>query len=395
MKRLAIGTARTALNLVYRARARSMRLDEAVFLSRQTNTPSYDFAELDRALQARGWKTTMHLKKVRARNLPAYVLHVWKEIGLLGRSKAVILDRYDPVVSLIDFECEPYELQAEREDEAVPPANTTFPAKPLVLQLWHAFGSYKKFGFQSNDTPEGHTSQFMKLWRIHHNYSWVACSGEGSRKAYAEAFSCPVERVVVLDRPERDELAALKAHTAHAKTLSALAEGSPYRPQVLMAPTLRIATESAHPFKDLYASRASFESKVDADFTWAFHPLDSGLPAPGNVSKALLDADVVVTDYSSIVYEAWLLGIPAVFYVPDLDEYRASPGLNSDPGRICPSLCLASEQELAAFLSRIARDPSAYPQQAFDAFALQAFDEMDDTTTAAERLADFIVEHAR
>ncbi|MBP3866403.1 MAG: hypothetical protein J6D25_01150, partial [Eggerthellaceae bacterium] len=41
------------------------------------------------------------------------------------------------------------------------------------------------------------------------NYSWVVCSGEQCRPAFAEAFSCPVERVVALDRPEYDELTSM------------------------------------------------------------------------------------------------------------------------------------------------------------------------------------------
>ena len=389
MKAAVIGIAKAGLNLAYRVRRKTQRRDEAVFLSRQTDHPSYDFAQVAHALEERGWQVTMHLKKVSARNLPAYTLHVWREIGLLGRCKAVVLDRYDPVVSLIDFECEPFTPACSHEA-----VNTDFPVKPVVVQLWHAFGAFKKFGFQSNDTPEGHTTEFMKRWRIHRNNTYVVCSGEACRPAYAEAFACPVERVVVFDRPERDEIAEIAATRTHERAERNATSDTPKR--ILMAPTLRIGAVSQHPFKDLYEHRAAFEEKVgaNAQFTWSFHPLDSGLPAPGNISAALVEADFVVTDYSSIAYEAYLLGVPVVFYMPDLQEYRVSPGLNADPAALGPGICTHDENELATLLARVCADPAAYPTTDLEAFAASAFDAPSPAhagTTAAERLADFII----
>ena len=58
----------------------------------------------------------------------------------------------------------------------------------------------------------------------------------------------------------------------------------------------------------------------DVEVAWSFHPLEEGAGASLNVSEALLEADLVVTDYSSIVYEAYVLGKRAAFYVPDIDD---------------------------------------------------------------------------
>ena len=256
-----------------------------------------------------------------------------------------------------------------------------------MLQVWHAFGAFKKFGFQSVDTPEGHSAEFTDTYDIHRNYSWVLCSGENARKAFSEAFSCPEERVVALVRPEYDELRAAREERERRKA------GEAGRFRLLMAPTRRINDASSHPFRDLYAHREEIESSVDGEFVWSFHPLDAGLPAPGNVSDNLLSADCVVTDYSSIVYEAYLLGVPCVFYVPDLDEYRESPGLNADPSVLCPSLCVRDERALTALLNSIARDRSAYPDEEFTSFASSAFDRETDSLpgTAASRIVDFAI----
>lgn len=401
MKRALVGIARRTFNVIYHIASSKERQDEVVFLSRQASAPRYDFAQLAEEFERRGWRVTMHLKKVRTRNLPAYVFHVLKELKLLGRCKVAVLDRYDPIVSLLDFECEPQETGVRAKS-----VNCDFPIKPVVMQLWHAFGAYKKFGFQSVDTAEGHSAEFTSMFSIHRNYSWVVCSGAGARASFAEAFACPQERVIAMDRPQYDTLieeARLRIDRLEERR-EHIAQGTvPYR--VLFAPTLRISGESMHPIRDLYADRGKFADDVavlvscsespnaKVELLWSFHPLEAGLDAPSNVSGQLLECDCVVTDYSSIVYEAYLLGIPVLFYVPDLNEYRFSPGLNTDPGELSPILCSVSRDELAHNLSRIIAEPERYPAEALDAFAASAFDiDVPREGAAASRLADFILD---
>lgn len=78
---------------------------------------------------------------------------------------------------------------------------------------------------------------------------------------------------------------------------------------------------------------------------------------------SLIDADIVITDYSSIVYEAYLLGKLVGFYIPDIQYYRLSPGLNADPLELCPGLVADTPEQLAAMLASWAAEPSAYPHQ--------------------------------
>ena len=392
-KNILVSAASLTFNVLFKICKSRVPRDEVVFLSRQTNVPSFDFEEIAREFERRGWKTHMHLKKVSNRNLPSYALHVLKELRLLGVCKIAVLDRYDPVVSLLEFDCEQSGVtsfgEMSRDASCV---NTQFPRRPVVLQIWHAFGAFKKFGHQSVGTPEGHSAVFTSTFNIHRNYSWVFCSGEGARKGFAEAFSCPIERVVAMDRPEYDEL-ALKARE-RARTHGSDESG---RVKVLMAPTLRINEESAHPFRELYGHRAMFEhalGEAGARIMWSFHPLESDLPAPGNVSQQLLDCDCVVTDYSSIVYEAYLLGIPVFFYIPDIQSYRESPGLNTDPASTSATLCAFSEEQLVDLLTSFARSPQSYSRDALETFAASAFEiPLERSSSAASRIVDFALAH--
>lgn len=381
MRRAFAACSKAFFNFIYRASSPSKpRKDQVVFLSRQADEPSYDYVELSREFERRGWTSVMHLKKVTKRNLIPYAYHVVKEVRLLAKSKAAILDRYDPVVSMLEFEYDAFD-DAGLPDECV---HREFPLRPVVMQLWHAFGVYKRFGYQSIGTREGHSRDVIDAFSIHRNYSWVVCSGEQCRPAFAEAFSCPVERVVALDRPEYDELTSMVQQRP----------GLCCKTRVLMAPTLRKSASSEHPFKDLYERRNEFERLLgDAiEVVWSFHPLESGLPAPGNVSQTLVDADILVTDYSSIVYEAYLLGKPVLFYIPDIDKYVVSPGLNANPAEASPGICLHDEEQLAERLQGIASGEAAYDFDQLEAFAGGAFGGVDRSSgTAASRFVDFVI----
>lgn len=379
MKRAFVSIAKTAFNLIYKYEShKNKRENLVVFFSRQTNDPSYDFDVLAHEFESRGWSAIMHLKKVTRKTLLPYTKHVFKELQLLASCKVAILDRYDPVISLLDLECETIDTTNNTQ-------NQEFPILPFVLQLWHAFGAFKKFGYQSSDTTEGHSSEFSSIFNIHRNYSWIVCSGEQTRAAFAEAFSYPIERVIPLNRPEFDELLNLRNETAS----EASAKEDPL-PNVLMAPTLRKNKASAHPFRNLHQHRSQFENNVEASIIWSFHPLEEKLPAPGNVSESLVTCDIVVTDYSSIAYEAYALGKMVLFYVPDIESYRVSPGLNADPFEICPDICLMTENELTEALNMYSINPESYPYDQLSTFAASAFDELTDDRTTAARIVDFV-----
>lgn len=379
VEKAVVAVARFSINALYFACCALPRRDEAVFVSRQANEPSYDFKAIGREFERRGFRAVFLTRKLQKRTIVRYAFHAVREIYHLARCRICFVDRYDPVISLMNFQCEPQPASCD-----IPVGvYREFPVRPVVVQLWHAFGAFKCFGFQSHDTVEGHTSKAMELYRIHRNYSWVLCSGEGCRQAFARAFNCPVERVIALLRPGYDEFARLRT--------AAFAErgaGEESGLLVLFAPTLRKSSESRHPFRDL-AQEGGWKNLSDvARIEWAFHPLEQEGVAAGTVNQTLLDASIVVTDYSSIAYEAYLLGKPVVFYVPDIDEYRASPGLNSDPLKLCPRIAFTDEWRLFAFLEDCLNDPELYPWDAFEAFAGSAIDECDG------RAVDVLVEAA-
>lgn len=459
LTRAGVACARFGINVLYKLCDLLPRRDEVLFFSRQSNDPSGDFLELGRQFQEKGFAPVFMTKKLSLRSVFSYAAFAVREIYHLARCRVCVVDRYDPVISLVNLRCEDAPVDsapaasvggapAAPAAQAGPsglPLYDRFPEEPVVVQLWHAFGAFKKFGFQSLGTQESHPVDTARIFRIHRNYSWVLCSGQGARVPFAEAFNLPVDRVVALPRPEYFELidrakaprtcvskawssasdgrgaastcgaaevaggagvdapckaaaaagvaavagtAAAAGATAAAGVAGAVASPA-LRPRVLVAPTLRKSHETEHPLRDLYASGAWHALESAACVAWSFHPLEEAGVASGDVNELLPDADYVVTDYSSIVYEAYLLGKRVAFYVPDLQQYARTPGLNANPGVLCPDLCFSSVEDLARFLAQVESGALAYPRDQYERFFASAFDACDYDRTC---VVDFVLD---
>lgn len=407
----------TAFNGMYRVFSLGKRRNEVLFVSRKSDTPSYDYLECGKAFERNGLKPVYLSAHFKDSSKAGYFKLVMQELYHLARCKVCVIDRYDPVVSMINFKSE-----SEPRSAAV---HNELPVEPVVVQLWHAFGAFKKFGFQSLDVAEGHSSEEAEQFQIHRNNSWVVCSGEGARAAFAEAFGCPIERVVPLSRPEYRKILDLRGRIAAVEVVGAAAAagwageavridaaagqagndvqgagtaescgasgrssgyaaadsqvapghraGGRAKPIVMFAPTIRKYDRAMNPFDDL--KRNGFEDYYAQAYQvqWSDHPLVAGGDARGDVPDGLLHSQVVVTDYSSIVYEAYLLHKMVAFYVPDIAHYRTSPGLNIDPEELCPSLVAKNEMELNELLYGWLRNPATYPWEELEAFVGDAF----------------------
>lgn len=392
LERTLVIAAQAIFNALYRFFCLFSRKREILFVSRQANAPSHDFSLLGREFERRGYKPVYLTQKLSKKTVIKYVIHVVAEVYHLARCEACFLDRYDPVIGLMRFKSinNDSRVGAERV-----PLHDRFPVEPIIVQIWHAFGAFKKFGYQSCDTLEGHARSTLELYNVHANYSWILCSGEECRPAYAEAFGYPQDRVAVLHRPEYDELKELRKISPSALALNnetgvvgthEYESSSAVRRTVLFAPTLRKDRASDHPFQEL-CQGGEWECLNNlALVEWSFHPLEASGVASGEISNLLQGASVVVTDYSSIAYEAYLLEKAVLFYVSDIDQYRISPGLNTDPLIECPQITFIDKKELLEYIASLLDGAIVYPREALRKFASKAIDEHEENAT--EKLVD-------
>ena len=301
-----IGTG--VLNAVYSIMKIAPVKNRIVFLSRQSNKPSYDIKALEAWFQEKGFETVVLCREMG--HGPAayagYMLHMLKQMRVMATSKMVILDTYCIAACLL-----------RHRDEL------------LIAQMWHALGSLKKFSLSILDQAGGRSSGTANIMHMHEQYDIIFTSSEASRSAFAEAFGYDEEALTVMSLPrvdaildqQRDEKNKEKIRDAY----PGIAEGG--RKVLLYAPTFRKG-------KDISEDVRRLIDTVDYsryDLIVKLHPLDAALIEGG---QAIVDrkfstmdmlsiCDVVITDYSAVTYEAALKGRPLVFYAFDIGEYIA------------------------------------------------------------------------
>ena len=86
------------------------------------------------------------------------------------------------------------------------------PQKSLtIIQIWHALGAIKKFGYQTLNREGGRNEKIARLMEMHRNYDYVLCASEATKQLYAEAFDISPDRIIITGIPRID--AILEANT--------------------------------------------------------------------------------------------------------------------------------------------------------------------------------------
>jgi CDP-ribitol ribitolphosphotransferase len=212
------------------------------------------------------------------------------------------------------------------------------PHKPrtTVVQVWHAPGALKRFGMDTLVPPAEPERTFL-----HRHYDAVVASGDESRGPWSRALRTPVERVLPLGTPRTDVLhdgTALEAARARILAANPALAG---RRVVLWAPTFRGRGKDRTGAMGLDGERLRALLPADHVLAMKTHPnvdptiqpaagFDVVAPQDDDLNDWLATADVLVTDYSSSIFEWALLRRPLVLVVDDLEAYASDPGLYLD-----------------------------------------------------------------
>ena len=216
--------------------------------------------------------------------------------------------------------------------------DTTLRPWQKLVQLWHAPGAFKCFAL---DAPSRLTPEEER--RTHAQYTDVCVSSEAVRPFYAAAFGVSPDVIRPLGVPRTDALLD-PVRRANAKDgLLSRHEDLRGKTVYLYAPTFRETDGVVQTFDPKLDFAALDASLSDGEvFVVTRHPvMQTPFFAPED-HRHLLDltweptgdllccADVLLTDYSSVLFDASLLDIPTVFYCPDKATYERSFYLDLD-----------------------------------------------------------------
>lgn len=227
----------------------------------------------------------------------------------------------------------------------------------VVVQLWHGCGALKKFGHSTPDDIPAYLSK-----KAHTNYSLVPVSAPAAVPHFCEAFRTGEDVVkplgvsrtdVLFDKPALEKCRAdfLERHPeARGKKI------------LLYAPSFRGEASDPAPFPLPDFARMTDELGGEYALLVKLHPhmhkkraltadmLGGFIDCGGEDSLTLLyAADVLVTDYSSILFEHALLGKAVYIYAPDYDKYVGVRGFYIDYTECLPCpLCRTTDELIDA-----------------------------------------------
>lgn len=312
------------LNIVYFFIKLIPTSKQITLISRQSNDLSLDFKLLSNSLKKEltDYKIVVLCKKIGPGllNKIKYQLYMFKMMVNISKSKVVILDSYCIPISILKHK------------------------KSLkVIQMWHAIGLLKKAGYSIIGKEEGNNYKVAKTLCMHKNYDYALASSKNCIKAMSEVFSCNPDIIKVIPLPRVDLLLDTSIKTQKIEEISNKYPKIKDKINILYAPTFRKDETLMQTYLDKLINSINYDKY---NLIVSLHPLSKLKINNSNVLvikdystfDLLFISDHVISDYSSIIYEAGILEKPLYFYTFDLDSYDIKRGFFIDYMKEIPGI---------------------------------------------------------
>ena len=303
-----------------------------------------------------------------------YFLHMIKAIYYIATSKYFIID---------DFYFPIYTVNKLRKGTE-------------VIQVWHACGAFKKFGFSILDKSFGANNDYVKQIPIHINYNHVLVTSNEVKKHYAEAFNMSEKNIESIGVPRTDLFFNDDMKKEARRRVLSMYPQLENKKVVLYAPTFRGNSQSdAKMPLNFDVDRIANELPKDYILALKMHPfVKDSIEIKNNkiidlsdydvVNDILILTDLLITDYSSIIFEYALLERPMIFYADDLENYEHERDFYYKYEDFVPGPIVKSTEEIINVLNN-----NTYDYKKIKTFKNKFFDYTDGKSS--QRFVDKII----
>lgn len=256
------------------------------------------------------------------------------------------------------------------------PAFANEPRKDSKLvQVWHGCGAFKKWGYSTRNSSWGLKSDFFEKYNVHKTYTDIITSSENVNEIYAEAFGADISKVKALGVSRTDVFfneAFIKEKTDEVRKAYGIDENKKI---ILWAPTYRgDSLQKSHneitfdleklykEFKDDYVLLIKLHPHLVKGFnanTFAPDYMKSFAIKPNPsypIENLLCASDIVISDYSSLIFEYSLLERPMIFYAYDLDEYESDRAFYYDYRSFVPGGIVTDTEGIISAIKKAEND---------------------------------------
>ena len=318
--------------------------DKVTFISRQSNKPSIDFDILCGELKKRkpNVEVVVLCKQITI-NMDS-AIHTLKQMYHIATSKTVVLDSYSIPISVLKHK------------------------KGLtVIQMWHSMGCMKAFGFAMIGKEEGRDPRIAEILKMHQGYTYILISSMDYVQDYIDGFRTTPDKVLEIPLPKADYLSNPEYM---AKLREEVLEEYPKirgKKNILYCPTFR---QDVTDFDFERVKRLIMAIDYDKyNLLYKSHPVSKMKLLDSRVTrfnvdniKAIAVADYIISDYSSIIYEAGLAHKPVYLYAYDWDTYKDKRDLNLDLKAEAPTIFSDDPKEIVEAIEKDEFDFDSFNQ---------------------------------
>lgn len=245
-----------------------------------------------------------------------------------------------------------------------------------ILQMWHACGAFKLFGL----SELGVVDHLAQSTRNHRSYTAALASSSGVVPFYSEAFGIDEHCVRPVGVPRTDVFFDRAYAEQIREELFTRYPVCRDKKVILFAPTFRGSGNKTayYPWEKFSVEALMRELPQDSVLILKNHPfvrdcceipeeykdrvLD--LSREENINDLLFITSVLITDYSSVIFEAVLLDIPILFYTFDLQEYLEKRDLYFDFAAFAPGQIISDMEALIKAAAKLLNDTTEEPSPA-------------------------------
>lgn len=272
--------------------------------------------------------------------------------------------------------------------------------KVKVIQLWHGTGTIKKFGQDAN------TGKLKELERrANRNITHLIVNNKQTVELYAKVFGVELDKVYPVGLPKTDDMLHRMQRidrdniNVERNRIYEKYQLSKDKKLILYAPTFRdknLGSETIlqhveemaekipkdyilglrlHPYVARIAQRLHIENVCD-------------LSGEKSLSLIIMASDLLITDYSSIIFEYCITEKPMIFFAYDLDDFiDHGRGFYKDYSGYVPGPIVRSGKEVIDIINE-----GVYAQSIIHTFNEDNFPHLDGKATL--RIIELITKHS-
>ena len=241
-----------------------------------------------------------------------------------------------------------------------------FRKETIIVQLWHACGAFKKFGFGTAELLYGPNRKNMEQYPQYAFCDIVTVSSPEAIWAFSEAMGLDSRKIKPWGVSRTDLLFSEEYRTAACDKLYEFMPSAKSKKIILYAPTFRghagtatASTLSLLKFHEVLADKYVLVIKYHPNVQ---HPpvvpkeyseFAVDLTKCMDIEELLCVADICISDYSSLIFEYSLFEKPMIFFAYDLEEYYDWHGFYYDYNEFTPGPVFKTNEEMVDYIQHI------------------------------------------